>query len=266
MVKKTLIVKAKQVQKEPVVESVPAKEKRFTEWQELNDIIEQFNNDDYVFMRLPLLDTTAISREDLSLSDRIIFFTILARNFEGKYFNEKTNFFVELLGIKKSQVEKSLKKLLSENFIYRVDNKGEVCYDKKPMTTKEFEILKKQKATDYNSSKTYYINDKRELLASPEWFTAHTDSFRDYYYKTDEEKKAIRRKRREEKIKLNEINIKCSGILITLKSYDILEEEIIKMSEINFKKSNKKKWSQIELLLLSFNVTLDDLIEYINHK
>lgn len=130
----------------------------------MKDGIDDESKNEIVEISIPLLKYNDI-RQKLTLSEYLIFLVILTHNMNGEYFTEKNEYFVNLLGVKSSNVEKSLSKLILLDFIYYVEDNSGNNYK---INSTDHETLLEQISTNHEFIDIYYstnnINNRKFII------------------------------------------------------------------------------------------------------
>lgn len=238
--------------------------------EEEKELKETINNElgvakqkSLVAIKIPLLNIPDI-REELSLSDYIIYLIILETNLQGKFFDEENKYLTLLTGIASSQVEKSIKKLTKKDFVHYLDKNNQSCYNERPITHNQLNEFYKKHPQEMNDYLKPRINDKRVLVVNPFVFEYLSSSPMKL---TKEERLEARKQARKEKVLKEEKRRNLSYSLIELNNYKVknISNDMIKES-INeeFKKSNPSIVDKIEKVLSSREITIEELIEFID--
>lgn len=222
---------------------------------------KKVNDAESIVLEIPLL-SVFYKRGPFSLSDYIIFLIILAHNIEGRLFSESNDYFTYLVGIKKAQVEKSLKKLIQMELIDYVSMFGKLTDGIAPISKK----AANEKMHEFGFTKIIDlpylpVNDKRQFIAiidNLHFFVNRGDV--DFHTAYSKENKEMERsdKKWERKIKIS-----AEKAIKTLSLRNVNIEHILKYNNSEFKENNNKEYELINITLETLNLFYSDLSYYI---
>jgi hypothetical protein len=189
------------------------------------------------FLNLPLLDNVHIKDLDLSLTDYIIYLTILGYNFKGEMFSERNEFWEIYFNISKPQIELSLNKLRKIGAIeYAGDNRKGTGNNK---VTKKRHLI----ANDIGEGNICYRNS--------DFLNRHEDLV---------ELEKDNKKYKKEKIK----NIKQA--LIKLPSIKYYKTDILSLADNEYKNSHIDAYNAINNYVKILDITIEDIITYLKKQ
>jgi hypothetical protein len=207
-----------------------------------------------------------LTRGKLSLYEFIILLIILAFNKQGKYFDERNQYFVELLGISITEVEKVISRLLRKKYIFYIDKNGKKTTEKPYDTKSIFELKQKFQSSEkliefLNSDRCHNgVNIKRELIISIDIKgTRHYKGFHSFYGNAEESKemkKYIKKVEEDEKIEYEHLLTEIRNI-----GFDI--NDILSFLKLEKRDPSSINWIKISTLLSGNKIDYDSFIEYL---
>lgn len=214
-------------------------------------------------LTIPLLDNNYI-RKKLTLTQYLIFLIIFEQNNQGYIFSETNNYFVQLLGIKESIVEKSLRKLLELDLIIKTDlrmmlvriNQGKLerCLVNS-LKPEHFDagIVKMLKIK--NLDKNLY----RNFIVNLDKITDNKESFKDIYYLSEEERKLNSTNKKNRTILQQKYKTSLSILLVM----GIDKLTILNLKDENYKKEHQTEWINLNNVLKNAKIEFQSLYEYL---
>lgn len=222
------------------------------------DGIGEDENSKLVAFEIPLLKYIDI-REELTLSEYIIYLIILSFNLKGEFFRETNTYISNITGIKLRSVEKSISKLISKELVMYLDETAkEINFQVKgkPLTSIEFKN-KNYKGNDTDDFYTPRINDKRELIVN---YVILENMIKNIPLTIEE--KVIDKKNKKA---LKEKEGKLSNIVNTsLRRHDITIRQMLAICEK--KTENQKVYETIAQFSKNKELTITDLIQYLRSQ
>lgn len=212
-----------------------------------------------VELRIPLLVLPFI-REGMSLSDYIIYLIILATNLQGKYFDEENKYINFLTGIKPTQIDKSIRYLTKNFFVFYVDKHNQLCPNYKPLTEKQLIKYYQKYPERQNDVYGKQVNNQRILVVNPEIF--------EYLKKekpliTKAARKEARQEAKAEKKMQDIINRRIEKLIPHLiYGHKLSSELILRSKDENFPNEYPSEYQIITDACNREGVNINDIIQY----